>query len=459
MRIEQATAFLYSLKPQGIRFGLENTRLVLDKLKALQPDFEVIHIAGSNGKGSTAAFLDGMLQNENYRVGLYTSPHLVHFRERFRVNGVPVADDDIVQAMQLLLQEGLELDPAEVADWVEREDLERKMASGSWYHQRGGASEFCRLTFFECTTILAILLFQARQVDLAILEVGMGGRLDATNVLTPLVSVITPIHLEHTAWLGDTLAAIAGEKAGIIKPKIPVVCARQADEAMQVIETVSAENQAPLYVLGRDFDCQGDWRQASFRAAGRTIGPVRLGLAGEHQVGNAATAVGCLPILKSRGWEVSEQAAIEGLRHVSWPARFERLGERGEWILDGAHNPDGARALAAVVRDIFGDERVRLVFGVLEDKKVDEMLAALGGVASSVDLVRPTDARGRDPNELTTLVAGKVEVHESVKDAMSRLAGAAGPPILITGSLTVVGEARIWLQEKGYLGKEMPCLN
>jgi dihydrofolate synthase/folylpolyglutamate synthase len=456
MRIEQATAFLYSLKPQGIRFGLENTRLVLDKLGVLQPDFEVVHIAGSNGKGSTAAFLDGMLRKENYQVGLYTSPHLNHYRERFRVNGIPVADDEIVEATRLLLQKGLELDPAEVTDWVDREEMVRKMASGTWYHRRGGASEFCRLTFFECTTILAVLLFQAKQVDLAIMEVGMGGRLDATNVLSPLVSVITPIHLEHTSWLGETLALIAGEKAGIIKPEIPVVCARQADEARQVIETVSAELKAPLHVLGRDFECQGDWRQASFRAADRTIGPVRLGLAGEHQVGNAATAVGCLPILKSCGWEVGEQAATKGLRLVSWPARFERLGEQGQWILDGAHNPDGAQALAGVVRDVFGDERVRLVFGVLEDKRVDDMLTALDAVASSVDLVRPADARGRDPNELRMLVDGSAIVHESVTVALSRLEAAPGPPVLITGSLTVVGEARSWLQDKGYSVQEMP---
>ncbi len=449
MQIEHVTAFLYALKPKGIRFGLENTRLVLEKLGAFHRRLKVVHLAGSNGKGSTAAFLDAVLRRAGHRVGLYTSPHLNHFRERFRINGEPVSDSAVCEAAAVLFDQGLEVDPQEVVDWVEREGMLDKMGSETWYQLRGGASEFTRLTFFECTTILAVLLFARAGLDVTLMECGMGGRLDATNVLTPVVSVISPIHLEHTEWLGDTLAAIAGEKAGIVKPGVPVVCARQAEEAFQVIRDRAACLDAPLYSLGKDFEADGDWRSARFEVGGRTFGPVRLGLSGAYQVDNAAVALGCLPHLLEHGIRVDDRDVTAGLRGVVWPARFERFGSSGEWILDAAHNPDGARALAGTIQDVFKGGRIRLVFGVLSDKQAGKMLDCLAPLAAQIDLVRSQDSRARDPETLLSLIPGPARVHSSVAAALGWLRQDPGEPVVVCGSLTVAGEARLWLEQAG----------
>jgi dihydrofolate synthase/folylpolyglutamate synthase len=332
---------------------------------------------------------------------------------------------------------------------VEREGMREKMDSQTWYQLRGGASEFTRLTFFECTTILAVLLFERAGLDVTLMECGMGGRLDATNVFEPMVSAILPIHLEHTEWLGDTLAAIAAEKAGIIKPGVPVVCARQAEEAWQVIRERAAEVGAPLYSLGKDFHAAGGWRSARFQVGERAFGPVRLGLWGAHQVDNAAVALGCLPHLAGHGLRVGDRDVDAGLREVVWPARFERFGSSGEWILDAAHNPDGARVLAGAIRDVFGVRKIRLVFGVLSDKRAEEMLDCLVPLASRIDLVRSKDSRARDPKTLVALVPGPAGVHSSVAAALEQLWGHPGEPVLICGSLTVAGEGREWLEQKG----------
>ncbi|HUU03351.1 MAG TPA: folylpolyglutamate synthase/dihydrofolate synthase family protein [Myxococcota bacterium] len=447
MRIEQVTAFLYSLKPKGIRFGLENTRLVLDKLARPQDAFEAVHIAGSNGKGSTAAFAESMLSSGGVRAGLYTSPHLDHYRERFRVAGRTVADTVIEQAMDVMLADGLDLDPAEVSAWIDERGLTTKMDSRNWYHNRGEASRFCRLTFFECTTILAALIFARLHVEVAVMECGMGGRLDATNVFSPVVAAIAPVCLEHTEWLGDTLAAVAAEKAGIIKRDVPVVCARQEPLAMEVIAAKACEIGAPLFVMGDSFDAEGEWSQAVFRLGQERLGPVRLGLVGRHQVDNAALALACLryssPVLFP-----GREAACEGLRKARWPARFEILGAEGEWILDGAHNPAGVHVLVTTVTDIFPDHKMRVVFGVLGDKDVEPMLREIETVAESIELVMPPDARGRDPAGLASLVHRPHAVHESVGAALSKLARQKGPPVLVTGSLTVAGEARRWLLDR-----------
>ncbi len=323
MNISEVTAFLYALKPPVIHFGLENTRQVLAKLGNPQATFRVVHVAGSNGKGSTCAFLDAILRQAGFRVGLFTSPHLIDYRERFAINGKPVDDADIVAAMEKVLRVGLEIDPSEVSQFIAHEDLLERMQPRTWFGQRGEASRFTLLTFFECTTVLAMVLFAEANVDVAVMETGMGGRLDATNVVAPMVSVITPIHVEHTAWLGDTLTKIAKEKAGIIKPGIPAVVASQHPEARVVFEQTAVELQAPLSLMGVDFDGAGGWRAASFRVGDSHFGPVRLGLRGDHQVINAAVALGCLPWLARELGTITESSLEKGLREVIWPGRFE----------------------------------------------------------------------------------------------------------------------------------------
>jgi dihydrofolate synthase / folylpolyglutamate synthase len=453
MRMDHVTAFLYALKPLGIRFGLENVRLVLETLGCPQNRFRVIHVAGSNGKGSTCAFLDSMLRAAGHKVGLYTSPHLIHFRERFCIQGSPVQDEAIERNMERLITEGLQVDLREVERFIEQEDLPRRMEQGTWYQERGSTSQFTRMTFFECTTVLAVLLFAEAKLDVCVMETGMGGRLDATNVFSPLVSVITPIHLEHTAWLGKTIAAIASEKAGIVKAGVPVVSARQQSDARQVIEQTAGEKGAPLSLMGRDFDARGGWREARFQVSGEEYGPIRLGLCGNHQMQNAAAALACLPLLQKAGIAVSKDAAERGLASVNWPGRFERfrkMGKGTQWVLDGAHNPDGARVLADTVRDVFHGDALRLLFGVLKDKEVEKMLPTLLPLAGSIRLVHPSDVRGRDPRELLPLLDQTATCFETVWEAMEALEQDPGPPVLVTGSLVVVGEARSWLLSKGY---------
>ncbi len=452
MRIEAATAFLYALKPRGIRFGLESTRLALERLGRPQRRFRVVHVAGSNGKGSSCAFLEALLRRSGLRVGLYTSPHLVHFRERFRVDGREAADEELGALMDRLIEVGLGVPVAEVLGWLEAADVEARMAASTWYRERGAASQFTRLTFFECTTILAAMLFERAGVDVAIMEVGMGGRLDATNVFEPAVCAVAPIHLEHTAWLGDTLAKIAAEKAGIIKPGVPVVVSRQSPEADEVFVRVAAERGAPLQRLGREVDGAGTWRAARFRLPGLDLGPCGLGLAGDHQVDNAALALACLPHLGPPCWPLPERSLAEALREVSWPGRLERFLDPQAgcaWILDGAHNPDGVRVLCAALPGVLGGRPYRLLFGVLGDKAVGGMLPPLVEGASEVALVRPEDARGRDPRELLAGLARPARLLGSVSAALEALAGEPGPPVLVTGSLTVVGEARRWLLARG----------
>ncbi len=323
------------------------------------------------------------------------------------------------------------------------------MSAENWYDQRGGADDLCRLTFFECTTILAVLIFAELGVDLAIMECGMGGRLDATNVFVPVLSMITPIHLEHTEWLGDTITAIASEKAAIIKKDIPVVCGRQVAEAAEVIVEQAAAVGAPLSMLSDDFDGWGDWQAACFRTPSRKLGPLRLGLAGVHQVDNAAMAVAGLDHLAKAGIEVSDQAAAQGLAEVNWPARFERFGPQGEWIVDGAHNPDGVQALAAVTKDTFGNQPIKLVFGVLGEKDAGQMLSILEPLCERIELVFPQDARGRDPLTLKSYIKTTSSIHASVSAALDSLTAEPGSPVLIAGSLTIAGEARTWLEKRG----------
>jgi dihydrofolate synthase/folylpolyglutamate synthase len=451
MRIEEATAFLYALKPRGIRFGLENTRLVLERLGRPQRAFRVVHVAGSNGKGSTAAFVEALLLASGHRVGLYTSPHLVEFRERFRVDGREPEDALLGELMERLVEQGLEVPLAELLAWIRDSDAVGRMAAPSWYRARGDASQFTRLTFFECATILAALLFEAAGVEVAIMEVGMGGRLDATNVFQPSVCAIAPIHLEHTAWLGSTLEAIAGEKAGIIKPGVPVVVGRQAPAAAAVLARVAAERGAPLERLGSEFEGRGDFRAARFQVAGRELGPCGLGLVGPHQVDNAALALACLPHLGPPAWPATDALLARGLAGVRWAARLERFQDPAGriWILDGAHNPDGVEALRAALAEVLPGQPYRLVFGVLDDKAAAGMLPGLAAGACQVALVRPEDARGRDPTSLLELLASRPTYVGGLGGALEAFLCEDGPPVLVTGSLVLAGEARRWLLANG----------
>jgi dihydrofolate synthase/folylpolyglutamate synthase len=398
---------LQGLSRFGVRLGLGSTRRLLSRLDLLagqggDPGYGmVIHLAGTNGKGSTAAMLEACLREAGLRTGLYTSPHLCRFSERIQVAGREIPRQEVPE----LAQRVLALDPG--------------------------------LTFFEVATAMALLHFARQRVQVAVVETGLGGRLDATNVLAPAVCVLTHIGLDHTEVLGDDLASVAGEKAGIIKPGVPVVSAADpAGVAGRVIAGRCRELDSPLWSLGRDFAL----REEGYAGPRWRLPRLPGGLAGAHQRQNAALCLAALELLQQRGLlQITTQQAARGLQRVRWPGRMERSGA---WLLDGAHNPDGCRALAGALGP--GDRGLCLVLGVLgPDRPLSQMLAPLRPWAGRVILTRPASERAADPAALARRVPG-AEVAASLGQALD-LARSHPGTRLITGSLYLVGEARALL--------------
>ncbi len=393
MNYADAVAWLYGTQLHGVKLGLENMRRLVQALglrvnARARPKF--LHVAGTNGKGSVCAMLHAICSADGYSTGLFTSPHLVTFRERIRVDGDMIPE----AAVAAILTEIREL-------------------TAPWDHSP---------TFFEITTALALLYFQREDVDLVVLETGMGGRLDATNVVTPLASIITTIDLDHQQWLGQTLAEIAAEKAGIIKPGIPVVSAPQDREAQLVVSHLAYE------------------RDCAFHLVCSPLPRLPIALPGEHQRWNAALAVHALEIA---GLDIAESSIAEGLRDVEWPGRFQQIDART--VLDGAHNPAAANTLARTWQEIHGATRATVVLGVLRDKDVAGVCSALAGIAARVIAVPVNNPRSSTPAEVTGFVQAAAPALEcaSATDLVSGLqqARAHAEPILVAGSLFLVGEA------------------
>jgi dihydrofolate synthase / folylpolyglutamate synthase len=399
---KQALAWLYGLQRFGIKLGLENIRRLLDECcsgvrrgerlaltAAGAFTFKVIHVAGTNGKGSVCAIIDSICRAQGYRTGLFISPHLVTFRERIRVNGEMISESAAADGLTMIRNV--------TADWEPHP------------------------TFFEVTTALALKHFGEAKIDVAVLETGLGGRLDATNAVQSDVSVITPIGLDHEKWLGRTLAQIAAEKAGIIKPGVPVVFAPQRPQAEQVIRARAAECGSPVQFVGETYHSS----------------PVAL--RGEYQKQNAAVAIAAI---HAANMQVGEKAIVRGLAAVEWPARFQRWDERT--IIDGAHNPGAARILAQTWREVFGDQKATLVLAVLSDKDLRGICEALAPIAESVVLPKILSERAAAPEELAkvfSIITPSLphSITQTIADALM-LARAQPNPILITGSLHFAGE-------------------
>lgn len=427
-RGKKSKSYLDELAVFGSSLGLQRIEKLLDALGNPQDGVAIVHIAGSNGKGSTAAMVASILTSAGYRVGLYTSPHLSSYTERFRINGGEIP---------LTQLEGLLAEISRVAKRLTQE-------TGREHP-----------TEFEVLTAAALLYFNRRQVDLAVMEVGLGGRLDATNVITPLVSVITHIALEHTVVLGDTLALVAREKAGIIKPGVPVVSSHQDPEAAAVITKVCRRQGAELTVVGRDIH-RG---QVSLDDQGIICNPrgrnwhyrnLRISLLGPHQAENAATALGAITILREKGFSLGEENVRSALGRLTWPARMEVLGSRPTFLLDVGHNPDGARVLEAAVRSHFSGRRIIMVFGVLADKDVKSMASILGPLCEMVILTRPDSPRALEPLAAVTLfqdLVPMIMVEEDIGLALVLARKHARPAdlILVCGSFYMVGAAREYL--------------
>ena len=404
-----------------MRQGLERIEGLLDALGRPEQRYRLVQVGGTNGKGSVSAMLAAILKSAGHRVGLYTSPHLVSFRERIRVDGEPIAEDGVVDGVDAL------------GTLIARFDA----------------------TTFEATTALALDHFAREAVDVAVLEVGLGGRLDATTVGTPEVAVIARIDLDHQAVLGSTLEAIAAEKAAIIRGGV-AVSAAQAPEAERVIVARAAVAGVPLLLEGRDLSVSverrgPDGQRLACAGPGWSLAGLELAMLGSFQPSNALLAVAA-----ARELGAGDTAIRAGLARAWWPGRFQVLRRaRGFLVLDGAHNPAGARALAVSLRDVFGETRVTFVLGVLADKDAAGIVAALAPLADRFVLVAPPSSRAVAPETLRAVVPASagVEIAKSPAEALELAGRAATTPIIcVAGSLFLIGEVLRYLA-----GSEKPC--
>ncbi len=416
----EAIQFLSSLSPSAVRLGLDRIHAALRALGHPEANYATIHVAGTNGKGSTCAFASTVLHLQGYRVGLYTSPHLVRVNERIKVNGEDISDEKLGQR---------------ILEVVER------------YPQ---ALESGQLTYFELGTLVAFWHFAREEVDVAVIETGLGGRLDATNACRPAVTAITPISLDHMDYLGHSVAAIAGEKAGIFKAGVPAVVASQTPEALEVLERVARQVGSPFKLEGRDFRLEpegSDARTFTYRGMRTSVPKLWPALKGEHQVQNAAMAIACLELLEDRGIEISRESVRAGLAATEWPGRLEELPGRPPVLLDGAHNPAAVEVLVKALDSLYGGRKVHLVFGVLSDKDLRPMLRTLFPRCASAHLAPVKSSRSLDPQKYLDEAQSccpDTTPYPSAPAALSaaRKRAEEGDLVLCTGSLFLVGEIR-----------------
>ena len=402
MNYSEAIQFLYELRLFGLRFGLENTRRLAGLAGRPQDKLRFIHVAGTNGKGSTCAMLENIYRAAGLRVGLFTSPHLVSFAERIQVNRNCIA-------------------PEEVARLVE------EMRSATVFSNGG---EVCP-TFFEAVTVLGLKYFAEQRCDLVVWETGLGGRLDATNIVTPLASVITNVQLDHQQWLGNTLPEIAREKAGIIKDGVPVITATEEADSLRVISETARQHRAPLSVVTP--------------ADGRAMERFEIALAGEHQRMNAAVAMRTAQILNGR-IPVSEAALRRGLKETQWAGRCQLI-ERANGqavLLDGAHNPAGAQTLAGMWRGQFAGKKGALILGVMRDKDHEAICRILAPLAERIFLAPIGSERSAEPRLLESPCrranrTAPITVCRNLAEALAKAGRQSF--VVVTGSLYFVGEA------------------
>jgi dihydrofolate synthase/folylpolyglutamate synthase len=412
--------YLYSLQRFGIKLGLKNISELLRRLNNPHKSLRFVHVAGTNGKGSIAAILSSILTEAGYTVGLYTSPHLVSFRERIKLNGKPIPKAEVIDSVR---------------------EIKAKIKTG------------ISPTYFEFTTCMAILYFAKKLVDIAILEVGMGGRLDATNVIQPLVTVISNVSLDHEVYLGNSLISIAKEKAGTIKRGAEVVTAERKPKVLAVIEGFCRKSSCSLYRVGRDIrERRVKVNSNTFHYFGldRHLLNLEVGLRGRHQVVNASTALGVIEILMRKGYKVGNSAIYDGLKDVRWPGRLEVVQKDPLVILDGAHNPVAANCLIYAIKE-FAFDNLILVIGVMKDKDINGILKRLVPLSDKVILTRPSYERAADPENMRKMAMPfqkDILISKKVDDAV-RLALSLALKrdlICVTGSLYTVGEARRFLK-------------
>ncbi len=413
---------MYGLRRFGIKLGLDTIRSILDGIGRPQQHFRTVHIAGSNGKGSVASALSTILHLCGYKTGLYTSPHLVRFNERICINNRPVSDRAVLEAYEAVNR----LPPGE------REP-----------------------TFFEFTTAMALWIFAEEKADWAVIETGMGGRLDATNLLIPEVSVITNISLEHREYLGNSIAEISREKGGIIKQGKPLVTGAQQEEALAVLRETAAEKNAPFFRMGEHFRAKAqDKKIFHYQGIENHWKDMQTGLSGRYQMDNAALVLAVCEILIGQGYPVSLDQIRKGLLHNRWPGRLEIVSESPRVILDGAHNLDAARVLGDYLKEETADRKMIMVIGILDDKPYREMLDYLLPHCEKVIVCSPKTGRALPAEKLAAVSEEAGKDTEIISDVGNALASAmenaaARDAICVAGSLYVVGEAKEYLEKKG----------
>jgi len=424
---EEALNYLYSLIPKGIKLGLKNISAVLNELGNPQLNTPSIHIAGTNGKGSTAAFCESILRNAGYKVGLYTSPHLNHFGERIQINRIPLTDSEVIQLV------------AKVKNVVENLKIP--------------------ITFFEFGTAMAFLHFAEQETDVNVIEVGMGGRLDATSLCKGDITIITSIAKDHTSYLGSKIEEITFEKASVIKEGGTVFAVKGSKKVHEVIKNISDQKSANAQFLGEHFVVEKTPGKSSpllitYQNHDVCLKDLELSLAGGFQASNAALALSaCLHHASKTGKEISEQSIRKGLKNTSWAGRMEVISLRPTILLDIAHNPAAVKEMAKSIQKLFSYTRVIVIFGIMKDKPSDEIFKKLTSFADHFILVRPNQERSESPIRLKEILRkynASCEVIESIPKAIRKAKQTALPDdmVCVTGSIFTVGEAKQYLENE-----------
>ena len=420
---QEALEYLYTLQKFGIKFGLSKTSNLLKSLSNPQNGQKYIHIAGTNGKGSVAAICASIFIEAGLRVGVYSSPHLVRFTERFRINNNEITQEKVIALID------------ELKNVIDKSEPP---------------------TFFEAATAMAIAYFAREKTDIAIMETGMGGRLDATNVISPILCVITNISMEHQFYLGSRLSDIAGEKGGIIKNGVDVITGAAQPGVLNVFKSICEKKRAPLLQVGKDIRYRLTDSGFHYYGIKHRLNRLELGLKGHFQGRNAAIALAVVEVLKEKGVEISNNDIREGLKNVSWPGRMHVLGRRPDILLDGAHNPAAIRVLSASIKTDFKYKRLILVLGVMEDKEIGQILKGIVPLSDYVIYTRPVYPRAADPEDLMAEAAFLKKPGEAIHcltDALDRAMEIAGPKdlIVVCGSLFTVGEAMTYFDSETYM--------
>lgn len=430
---EEAIEWIHQLKTLGIKPGLKRMEYMLDRLGHPERMLKFVHVAGTNGKGSTVSFIAQVLRKAGYQVGTFTSPYLIDFTNRVQINGKDIPGEDLVDALNKIIPVAKELE----------------------------ASELGAPTEFEVITMIALLYFATKAYpDIVIWETGLGGRLDSTNIVIPVVSVITNISYDHMDLLGNHITEIAKEKAGIIKPGVPVVSGVENEEAAQVIKEGAQQNRASVYQMNEQFSFEihkmnQTGSSFDFKGLFITMPDMEIQMTGPHQMKNAAVALMTLDLLRQYyAFYIDEDAFYSGMKHTFWPGRFEMISEKPRIVIDGAHNPDAALQLKETL-SLVEYQRLIIVTGILRDKAIEDFFKPLSGLADLLIITQPDYPRAADAEEVAKLIhplsnLKKLKVIKDWQTAVDLAVQTAKPEdlVLITGSLYLISDVRKYILEK-----------